>query len=372
MTDADRRWMERALALAARAGRAAQPNPLVGAVLVRDGRRLGEGWHRGPGLPHAEREALADARAAGEDPAGATLYVTLEPCHCHGRTPPCTEAILEAGVARVVYALEDPNPVERGRSHRLLAEAGLDVAAGLLAGEAAALNAVYVHNQTEGRPHVVLKCAATLNGMLARADGSSRWISGPESRREAHRLRAEATAVAVGAETARMDRPRLDLRNWEAGGLLPRPVVFDTDPPRCPADLDWEGREPLLLVPEGAEVRAAEHAARGWRVLPLPADAEGRVLLEIALPTLLGEGLSSLLVEGGGRLLSAFLRSGLWERWELVLAPTLFADDGRPFWSGAVELGGLRVAGVARRGDDVQLTLLPAAGGAPDAAAGEA
>jgi diaminohydroxyphosphoribosylaminopyrimidine deaminase/5-amino-6-(5-phosphoribosylamino)uracil reductase len=169
--------------------------------------------------------------------------------------------------------------------------------------------------------------------------------------------------VAVGAETARLDRPRLDLRFWEAGGILPRPVVFDTDPPRCPVDLDWEGREPLILVPEGAAARAAAHAARGWRVLSLPADAEGRVVLEVALPVLLGEGLSSLLVEGGGRLLSAFLRSGLWERWELVVAPTLFADDGRPFWSGSVEMAGLRVADVARRGADVQLTLFPAEDG---------
>ena len=248
--DEDRRWLLRSLELAARGGVALRPNPRVGAVLVKDGRVIGEGWHARLGGPHAEREALA---ACAEDPRGATLYVSLEPCHRHGRTPPCTEAILAAGIARVVYALEDPNPGERGVSHRLLAEAGVAVEGGLLAKEAAAQNPAYVHRQRTGRPLVTLKSAASLNGLLARADGSSRWITGEAARREGHRLRARAMGVAVGGETARLDRPRFDLRllpdSESAGAAAPRPVVFDGEALRTPADLGYPDRQPLLLLP---------------------------------------------------------------------------------------------------------------------------
>jgi len=350
--------MARALELAARAGAEVEPNPRVGAVLVAGGRVLGEGWHRGPGLPHAEREALA---ACEDDPAGATLYVTLEPCHRQGRTPPCTEAIVAAGIGRVVYALEDPNPAERGRSHRLLAEAGLEVTGGLMAGKAEAANEVYVHFQRTGRPHVVLKSAATLNGMLARADGSSRWITGEPARREGHRLRGEAMAVAVGGETARLDRPRLDVRLEDFDGAQPRPVVFDGDPPRCPGDLDWEERAPLLLLPERALEDGREYAERGWRVLGLPVAPSGGLDLDAALRALADEGITSILVEGGGRLVSSFLAAGLWQRWELFLASRLFPADGRPVWTSASEMDRLRIAGLHTLGEDLRITLLPPA-----------
>ena len=208
--------MRRCLELAARGGRAVEPNPRVGALLVKDGRPIGEGWHRRIGGPHAEIEALA---AASENPRGATLYVSLEPCHLQGRTPPCSEAILEAGLARVVFAMEDPNPAEAGRSAGLLIEAGIEVESGLMADQARALNPGYLSLQERGRPHVILKSAATLNGMLARADGSSRWITGEEARREGHRLRASVGAVALGAETVRLDRPVLDLRMIEDAGF---------------------------------------------------------------------------------------------------------------------------------------------------------
>ena len=352
------RWMGRALELAARGGRAVQPNPLVGAVLAKDGQVIGEGWHAELGGAHAERAALADCAARGEDPRGATLYVSLEPCHRQGRTPPCTEAILAAGIARVVYALEDPNPGERGRSHRLLEEAGIEVSGGLLADEARAQNAVFVTRQRRGRPFVTLKSAATLNGMLARADGSSRWISGEASRTEVHRMRAGAMAVAVGGETARIDRPRLDLRMLdEESTPLPRPVVFDGDPPSAPADLDWAGRDPLLLLPEGA--LAAAHADAGWTLAHFPRDGAG-IDLAAALGALATEHeIASLLVEGGGRLLSALLAAGLWERWELFLAPKLFPADGRPVWTALAEREDLRIDEVRSRGEDLQITLLP-------------
>jgi diaminohydroxyphosphoribosylaminopyrimidine deaminase/5-amino-6-(5-phosphoribosylamino)uracil reductase len=355
--DEDRRWLLRCLELAARGGSAVAPNPQVGALLVKAGRLIGEGWHRAVGGPHAEREALA---ACTEDPRGATLYVSLEPCHQQGRTPPCTEAVLAAGIARVVYALEDPNPQERGASHRLLAAAGLAVTGGLLAAEAAAQNPAYVHRQRTGLPYVTLKSAVSLNGLLARADGSSRWITGEAARREGHRLRAAAMAVAVGAETARLDRPRLDLRLLpaaEAAGPLPRPVVFAGDPSCAPADLEYPGRSPLLLVPAGS---AAAAPPAGWRQCALPRGAAGGVDLSAALALLGGaEGIHSLLVEGGGRLLSSFLAAGLWQRWELFIAPRLLPAGGRPVWTELAELNGLRIERLRALGEDLQITLLP-------------
>jgi diaminohydroxyphosphoribosylaminopyrimidine deaminase / 5-amino-6-(5-phosphoribosylamino)uracil reductase len=351
--------MARALELAARGGRAVQPNPLVGAVLVKEGRVIGEGWHARCGEAHAERAALT---ACSEDPRAATLYVTMEPCHRQGRTPPCSEAILEAGISRVVYALEDPNPGERGRSHRLLAEAGVEVEGGLLAEEAASQNVIFVHRQRSGRPHVTLKSAATLNGMLARADGSSRWISGEASREEVHRLRAGVMAVAVGGETARLDNPRLDLRMLEGEQAPPRPVVFDGKAVAAPQDLDWAEREPILLLPEGVE--AAAHADAGWTIQSVPANASDGEGLDLATALeLLADRheIASLLVEGGGRLLSAFLAAGLWQRWELFLAPRFFPADGRPLWTELAEREGLRIENVQRRGEDVQISLLPPA-----------
>jgi len=357
-TAADRRWLLRCLELAARGGRAVAPNPQVGAVLVKAGRLIGEGWHQRVGSPHAEREALA---AASEDPRGATLYVSLEPCHRHGRTPPCTEAILAAGIARVVYALEDPNPRERGESHRLLAAAGLAVTGGPLAAEAAAQNPAYLHRQRTGRPFVTLKSAASLNGLIARADGSSRWITGEAARREGHRLRAAAMAVAVGAETARLDRPRLDLRLLpadEAAGPLPRPIVFGGAGSALPIDLDYSGRAPLLLLPEGAPGAAPA----GWECRRLPRGGAGGVDLAAALALLAEqEEITSLLVEGGGRLVSSFLAAGLWERWELFVAPRLLPADGRPFWTALAEREGLRIERLRPLGEDLQLTLAPAA-----------
>ncbi len=350
----DIEWMQRALELAARGGRAVQPNPLVGAVLVKEGRVIGEGWHARCGEAHAERAALA---TCSEDPRAATLYITMEPCHRQGRTPPCSEAILEAGISRVVYAMEDPNPAERGSSHRLLEAAGVQVQSGVLEQEAARQNAVFVHRQRSGRPHVTLKSAATLNGMLARRDGSSRWISGEASREEVHRLRAGVMGVAVGGETARLDRPRLDLRMLAGETILPRPVIFDGDPIASPPDLDWSGRTPILLVPAGS--KAPEHVAAGWNLLETPSGDEG-LDLNAALGLLAEQHeMASLLVEGGGRLLSAFLAAGLWQRWELFLAPRLFPADGRPLWTELAEREGLRIERVQHRGEDIQISLLP-------------
>ncbi len=345
----DHRWMRRCLELAARGGRAVQPNPLVGSLVVKDGRVIGEGWHGRLGGPHAEREALA---ACSEDPAGATIYVSLEPCHLQGRTPPCTEAILQAGIARVVYALDDPNPAESGRSAQLLMEAGLEVEGGILAEEARDQNAAYLSLQEKGRPYVTLKSAGTLNGMLARADGTSKWITGEEARREGHRLRAEAGAVAVGAETARNDRPALDLRLIEDTARPPRPVVFAGRAPVNLDELPWREREPILIASETREV------PEGWTLLEVPGIESGPDP-ERALNALAEEGIAHVMVEGGGRLLSSFLERGLWDRWEFFCAPIVFPADGRGLWSLPVDGPRTRIREIRRRGEDLQISLVP-------------
>lgn len=349
----DFRWMRRCLELAARGSRAVQPNPLVGSVIVKDGKAIGEGWHRRVGGPHAEREALA---ACQEDPRGATIYVNLEPCHLQGRTPPCSSAIIEAGLARVVYAMDDPNPSELGSSAKLLRQAGLEVESGLLAEEARQQNLAYSSLQEKGRPFITLKSAGTLNGMLARADGSSKWITGEEARRQGHRLRAMAGAVAVGGETARLDRPALDLRLIDDEDPPPRPVVFDGDPLHAPSDLPWEDRAPILFIPEGAE--AHEHEAAGWTVHHLPT-GEGGLDLTAAMTLLAEEGIAHLLVEGGGRLLSSFIASGLWDRWEYFTAPTLFPAHGRPLWILPQDGPRARIHHSQMQGEDLQISLVP-------------
>jgi diaminohydroxyphosphoribosylaminopyrimidine deaminase / 5-amino-6-(5-phosphoribosylamino)uracil reductase len=356
----DHRWMTRALSLAGRGGRSVQPNPLVGAVLVKDGRVIGEGWHTRAGAPHAEREALA---ACCEDPTGATIYVTLEPCHLEGRTPPCTEAILEAGISRVVYALEDPNPAERGISHKLLATAGLTVEGGLLGDRASAQNEIYLHHQQTGRPWVLLKSAITINGMVARADGGSRWITGEPARRLVHAMRGGVGAIGIGAETLRQDDPRLDLRLIDDGRPPPRPVIFAGDPRKCPPDHRWEGRDPILLLPEEAISGGEPHRENGWQVLPVPGGETGQLDLAGALAVLAKEEISSIMIEGGGRLTTAFLKADLWERWELFMAPRLFPADGRSVWRAPGERGEMVIDKVAMAGDDIQLSLMPNRGG---------
>jgi diaminohydroxyphosphoribosylaminopyrimidine deaminase / 5-amino-6-(5-phosphoribosylamino)uracil reductase len=352
--DEDLRWMRRCLELAARGGRAVEPNPRVGSVVVKDGRVIGEGWHECLGGSHAERKALGEV---SEDPAGATLYVSLEPCHLYGRTPPCTEAILEAGITRVVYAMDDPNPAESGMSKSLLQAAGLEVESGILMEDARELNPGYLSLQERGRPFITLKSAGTLNGMLARADGSSKWITGEDARREGHRLRATAGAVAVGAETARLDHPALDLRLIDDTDPPPRPVVFEGAESLCPVDLNWQDRKPLLLVPDSTDRSA--HEAAGWKVLHLPKGESAGVDLSAAMFALADEGIANLMVEGGGRLLTSFISAGLWDRWEHFMAAKVFPADGRPLWTLPTDGPTARIKHIERRGENLQISLIP-------------
>lgn len=306
MDAADERYMLRAIELARRAP-FTSPNPRVGAVLVRDGAVLAEGWHRGPGTPHAEPDALRDA-----DASGATLYVNLEPCAHHGRTPPCAPAVAAAGVRRVVAAMEDPDPRVSGAGFALLRAAGVEVEVGACALEARRLNAAYVHHRSTGRAFVALKLALTLDGRLAAPDGTSRWITGDGARRMVHRRRLECDAVMVGAGTVLADDPRLDVRAVEAGRQPARVVVDGSG--RVPPDaalFGSPGGPVTVATTDAAPVeRRKEWEAAGAEVLVLPRAGDG-VELEALCDDLGARGVVEVLCEGGARLATRLLARGL-------------------------------------------------------------
>lgn len=322
-TEADRPFLERALELAARGRLTCAPNPMVGCVLVREGRVVGEGWHEVAGGPHAEVVAL---RAAGAGARGATAYVTLEPCVHFGRTPPCAPALLEAGVARVVVGLRDPFPEVSGRGIRDLAAAGVevDLAPRELQERCARQNSLFLHRVVAGGPFVTMKFAMTLDGKIATATGHSRWISSPESRERSHLERAAHDAILVGVGTVLADDPQLNCRL--PGGRDPVPVVVDRTlrtPPT--ARLLRSGRALVACAEEadGSRARALEEA--GATLLRLPGD--GQVDLR-ALVAALGErGLDSVLVEGGGRIHASALASGIVHRVLAFVAPLLVGGE---------------------------------------------
>ena len=314
----DGAWMRRALALAERGWGQTAPNPMVGAVVVRDGVAVGEGWHTRYGEPHAEVEAL---RAAGERARGATLYVTLEPCAHHGRTPPCTDAILGAGVARVVAAVRDPNPVARGGAERLR-EHGVDVLVGPEQADALELNAPFFHAIASDRPFVRLKLALSLDGALADATRRAGWLTGAPARAEVHRLRAGSDAVAVGIGTALADDPQLTAR-VDGVHHQPRHVVFDATA-RLPLDsrLVRSARESRVLVvcwaPDPRHAAALEQA--GVELLHAQS-------LSDALRALRARGVASLLVEGGAGLAASFVQEALVDRLVIFRAPIVLGGD---------------------------------------------
>ena len=340
MRDLDERFLRRALQLAERARGHTSPNPLVGAVLVREGRIVGEGFHPRAGEPHAEVFAL---REAGELARGATAYVTLEPRDHVGRTPPSSLALLQAGVSRVVVAAREENPVAKGGLERLRV-GGVQVEAGLLEAEARAQNEVFFAVQKKGLPFVLLKAALTLDGKVAAPSGDARWISSEASRRVAHAYRQWLPAVMVGVGTVLKDDPALTVREPD---FRPFPLMVEPPPLRDPLKvvLDTEARTPptarlfrkgprgeparvLVFVGEGApraRVSALEEA--GARVVALPREG-GRVDPERALAFLLEEGVDGVLLEGGPRLAGAFLERGLVDKLALFLAPRILGEGG--------------------------------------------
>lgn len=357
MTFPDAKHMRTALRLARKGLGRTSPNPAVGAVLVRGGRVVGSGWHRRAGLPHAEVEAI---RAAGAAARGADLYVTLEPCAHTGRTGPCTEAIVAAGVRRVAAAMVDPNPVVSGKGIAGLEAAGLEVVAGLLEPEARDLNAGYCRWIVSGRPHVTLKLAVSLDGQIAARSGSSRWISGERSREIVHRMRSRADAVLVGGETLRRDDPLLTSR--VPGGRDPRRVVLTSRPGRLAGSrVVREGSSEVIAVcPRGVPARDAERArAAGARVILLPA-RNGRIGAATFLRALGREGIASLLVEGGGRTAGWLVGEGAVDRFVFFVAPVLLGEGVRAlagFSAPRVSAGrALEIRSVRRVGGDLMVT----------------
>lgn len=327
-TPADAAYMAHAVHLAEHGLYTTDPNPRVGCVIVRHGRIVGEGWHRKAGGPHAEVEAL---RMAGEAARGATAYVSLEPCSHHGKTPPCADALIRAGVARVVAAMQDPNPRVSGAGLKRLAEAGIAVDYGLLDVAAAALNPGFCRRMRTGRPLVRSKLAMSLDGRTAMASGESRWITGADARRDVHRLRARSSAILTGIETVLADDPELTARLPEGSGevVQPVPVVLDSKR-RFPAGARLAGgsRTLVLTTAAGAETAGAERPD-GVETALLPADADGRVSLPAAIDWLGRAEFNEVLVEAGPVLNGALLRAGLVDEWIVYLAPVILGDRAR-------------------------------------------
>lgn len=321
--------MKAALSEAEKARGLTAPNPMVGSVVADGGRIVGRGYHRGPGQPHAEVEALKNA---GGRARGATLYVTLEPCCHHGRTPPCTEAVLESGVGRVVVATRDPNPRVNGRGLSLLKSGGLQVEVGLMEAEALRLNEHYFRHITSGLPFVTYKYAMTLDGKTGSRSGDSRWISGEQSRREVHALRGQVGAVLVGLGTALADDPRLTCR---AGEGFPQPwrVVVDTEAALPPGArlIRSSNRAPAVVVAgEGApEDRVSRLREAGAAVWTLPR-REGRVDLRELMMRLGREDINGVLLEGGGTLAHSMLEADLVDKIICYVALRLVGGEGAP------------------------------------------
>ncbi len=328
--------MQRALALAEKGRDTVAPNPMVGAVVVRDGEVVGEGYHREAGQAHAEVLAL---RVAGDRARGATLYVNLEPCcHVEKRTPPCTEAIVRAGVARVVVSMRDPNPRVFGRGLERLAEQHVEVSEGLFSSRAFEQNRGFSSLIRQGRPYVTLKGAMSLDGKIATATGDSQWISGQSALSYAHRLRRDHDAILVGISTATKDDPRLTNRLPGSRNHQPVRVILDSTG-RLPPDsrlFSEKGGGPVFLV---AGPRAPDAALRrleksGARIFALEEERPGEIDLRALLSVLAGEGLLTVLVEGGSRVNASFLAAGLVDRIRVVLAPLLIGGADAIGWLG--------------------------------------
>ena len=318
----DHSMMARALRLAERAMWTTTPNPRVGCVLVRDSWIVGEGWHEKAGEPHAEVHAL---NAAGRRARGATAYVTLEPCSHHGRTPPCAEALIAAGISRVVVAMTDPNPLVAGKGLALLAAAGIETACGLLETEARELNIGFVARMTRGRPWLRLKAAASLDGKTALNNGLSQWITGPDARRDGQRWRARACAILTGIGTVRDDDPLLNVRDLETT-RQPLRVVVDSK-------LDTPLTARILQGGPSLIVGAVENAEKiellrstGAEVLIFP-NAAGKVELKDLLDELGRRGINEVHAEAGFKLNGSLLREGLVDELLLYLAPCLIGHD---------------------------------------------
>lgn len=371
--DLDARHMQRALDLAERGWGRVAPNPMVGAVVVRDGEVVGEGFHAEWGGPHAEVAAL---RAAGTNARGAVLYVSLEPCHHQGKTGPCTHEIVGAGISRVVCAVREVNPEAAGGAEWLL-ERGVEVTRGICEAEAEELNAVHFKTFRCGRSFVSLKYALTLDAKLSEAAGSSSRITGAEAVREAHRLRAGHDAVMVGIGTALMDDPQLTVRDWSAPRQAPVRVVLDSDL-RLPIDsrLVRSARDVPVWVfgaPEAPADRAAQLESRGVTLFRASRYVDGSGLdLGMVLAALWERSVRSVFCEGGGRLGSAWLAAGLVDRLYTFISPLIYGEGGVPAFQGELTERAREWRLVERRelGGDTLLVMRPGAGDGSESGVG--
>ncbi len=365
----DRKWMARALQLAERGLYTTDPNPRVGCVLVKDDAIVGEGWHYSAGLPHAEKEALANA---GKNARSATAYVTLEPCCHHGRTPPCSDALIDAGVERVVAAMQDPNPLVAGKGLEQLRAAGIHVDSGLLENEAKALNPGFVRRMETGRPYVRCKLAMSLDGRTAMASGESRWISSDASRRDVHRLRARSSAIVTGIGTLLADDPSMtvrlqadDLPGVEDAAHIRQPlrVVVDSSL-QTPVDakiLERRDSNATLIVTTSRDAQRRDALLQTGAEILTHAD-EPQVLLPLLCEQLAQRRINELLIEAGPTLAGAALQAGIIDEVVIYMAPHLMGSGAR----GLFNLPGLErmaqriplnIKDVRRIGPDFRLTL---------------
>lgn len=357
----DELWMTRALALAAQGLTTTTPNPRVGCVLVRDGEVVGEGFHQRAGESHAEVHALADA---GERARGATAYVTLEPCSHQGRTPPCADALINAGVSRVVAAMADPNPQVAGRGLARLAAAGIDTRSGVLAADAEALNLGFLKRMRTGLPFITLKLAASLDGATALANGDSQWITGTQARAHVQLGRARSCAILTGVGTVLADDPSLNVR-LDGSQRQPARIVLDTQL-RTPADaklLSLEGNTWLLHGANAPQAQREALASAGALLAELPLNEAGQLDLAAVIPWLGQHSFNEVWVEAGATLAASLLDGGWVDEVRLYQAPILLGSSTRPLYATALNVlsDAQRFEVIERRslGDDLLWTLHP-------------
>ncbi|MBQ3713559.1 MAG: bifunctional diaminohydroxyphosphoribosylaminopyrimidine deaminase/5-amino-6-(5-phosphoribosylamino)uracil reductase RibD [Spirochaetia bacterium] len=359
----EQQFMRHAIALALKGEGKTRPNPLVGAVIVKDGRIIGEGYHTKYGSLHAEREALADCRRRGESPLGADMYVTLEPC-CHtGKQPPCTEALAESGIGRVFVGSEDPNPLVAGKGIKFLRQHGIQVQTGFLKAECDALNPIFFHYIAAGKPYVALKYAMTADGRIATVTGASKWITGEAARNHVHRLRNRYASILVGINTVLRDDPLLNCRI--PGGVNPLRIVLDSAL-RIPlsSHLVQSAKEiPLMVVCSDSKIKGAADKkkaleAAGAEVLPLDSP-DGRPDFKALVAELGKRSIDSLLIEGGSQVHYSALKAGVVSHIYSYVAPKIFGGTSAPgpvggYGADAVsDAFVLHLAGIQQLGADI-------------------
>lgn len=362
----DQYYMQLALDLAASAKGKTNPNPLVGAIIVKDGSIVGTGLHRKAGEPHAEVHAF---RMAGEHAKDATLYVTLEPCSHFGKTPPCANLVKESGVKRVVVAMQDPNPSVAGRGINLLRDAGMEVEVGVLEEQARRLNERFIHNMLTSRPFVISKFAMTLDGKIATYSGHSQWITGEEARGTVHELRNEVDAILVGIGTVLKDNPALTTRLKERTCKNPIRIVLDREL-RTPLDaqiVQTNDAKTIIVTAEGQQHKASAFENLGVELLYVPV-IDSKLDLNAMLDELYKHGITDILVEGGGEVNASFLRNGLIQKFLVYVAPKVLGGRNSitPFTGDDVETIDaamlLQFAEIDKIGEDLRITAYPKEG----------